>query len=215
MRMIDDGHDRFSDGVAAWRAGLGKVRDAVRQELVARQLGAHLPWAAGATTRVMLDVGCGQGTQSILLARRGYEVTGVDISEELLDTARATASSEPEEIRNRLRFERADVFELGSQYQGRFDVVCCHGVLMYLPSLAPGVAAVVNAACPGGLVSLLTRNRAGIAMRAGISGDWEAALAGFDARYYRNRLGIDDMRADDPEDVAGALAAGGAESVGW
>ncbi|MHB8246797.1 MAG: hypothetical protein ACYDGN_15900 [Acidimicrobiales bacterium] len=41
--MIDKGHDRFAAGVAAWRAGLGKVRDAVRRELVARQLAGYLP----------------------------------------------------------------------------------------------------------------------------------------------------------------------------
>lgn len=60
------------------------------------------------------------------------------------------------------------------------------------------------------MLSLLTRNRAGIAMQAGMIGDWEAALAGFDARVYRNRLGLDHVRADDPAEVAAALAAAGA-----
>jgi len=64
-------------------------------------------------------------------------------------------------------------------------------------------------------MSVLTRNRAGIAMRAGMSGDWDAALANFDARFYRNRLCIDGIRADDPEDVAGTLAAAGARLLGW
>jgi hypothetical protein len=39
---------------------------------------------------------------------------------------------------------------------------------MYLPSLAETVSALVGVARPGGLVSILTRNRAGIAMRAGM-----------------------------------------------
>lgn len=214
MAVMDKGHDRFAAGLAAWRAGLGKVRDAVRQELVARQLAGHLP-PVTAPAPAVLDVGCGQGTQAIMLARRGYEVTGVDISEELLDTARAAASAEPEEVRGRLRFERADLLDLGARYEGRFEVVCCHGVLMYLPSLAAGVAAAVGAVRPGGVLSLLTRNRAGIAMRAGMSGDWEAALAGFDARLYRNRLGLDKVRADDPAEVAVALAAAGAAPLAW
>lgn len=98
MPVIDKGHDRFAAGVAAWRAGFGKVRDAVRQELVARQLAAYLPPVTAAAPGV-LDVGCGQGTQAIVLARCGYEVTGVDVSEELFDTGRAAASAEPGEVR--------------------------------------------------------------------------------------------------------------------
>lgn len=213
--MIEGGHGRFADGVAAWRAGLGKVRDAVRQELVSRQLGAHLPPVSGLVAPAVLDIGCGQGTQAILLARRGYEVTGVDVCADLLDAARAVASAEPGEVRGRLRFERADLLDLSAGYEARFEVVCCHGVLMYLPSLAAGVAAVVGAARPGGVVSVLTRNRAGIAMRAGMSGDWKTAVTGFDARFYRNRLGLDGVRADDPGEVAEALAAAGAKTLGW
>ena len=45
----DDGNatdpERFEPAVDAWLAGLGLVRDAVRQELVRRQLAANLPAA--------------------------------------------------------------------------------------------------------------------------------------------------------------------------
>jgi D-alanine-D-alanine ligase len=39
----------------------------------------------------ILDLGCGQGRHAIELGRRGYEVTGVDLSEYLLDVAAARA----------------------------------------------------------------------------------------------------------------------------
>lgn len=62
---------------------------------------------------------------------------------------------------------------------------------------------------------MLTRNRAGIAMRAGMSGEWSAALDSFDAHHYRNRLGIERVRADEPEEVRRALASADAERVAW
>jgi S-adenosylmethionine-dependent methyltransferase len=199
----------FAPGVTAWRQGLGQVRDAVRQELVARQLAAYLPPPSGNA----LDLGCGQGTQAIRLARLGYRVTGVDVSEELLGVARAAAAAEAEEVGARLRFQRGSLLDVDSS--GGFDVVCCHGVLMYLPSLTEAAAIVVGAARPGGLVSILTRNRASLAMRAGMSGAWSDARAAFDARSYRNRLGIDQVRADDPDEVAGAIEAAGGRRVAW
>lgn len=50
-------------------------------------------------------------------------------------------------------------------------------------------------------------------MRAGMRRDWTAALAGFDARYYTNRLGLESVRADESTEVQAALAAAGATTV--
>jgi len=117
--------------------------------------------------------------------------------------------------RGRLCFEHGDLLHLDGRHQSRYDLVRCHGVTMYLPSLAETVSALVGAARPGGLVSILTRNRAGIAMRAGMRRDWTAALAGFDARCYTNRLGLESVRADEPTEVQATLAAAGASTVAW
>ncbi len=48
--------DRFAAGEATWVERLGNLRNAVRQELIGRQLDDHV--RAGVT---VLDVGCGQG----------------------------------------------------------------------------------------------------------------------------------------------------------
>ncbi len=203
----------FGPAVETWKSRLGSVRDAVRQELVARQLASHLP--ADGQGLWALDAGCGQGTQALALARAGYHVVGVDMSEELLAMARDAAGAEDPAIRDRLHFDYGDVLALGPAHAARYDVVCCHGVAMYLPTLEGLIAALAGTARPGGWISLLTRNQAGIAMRAGLSGAWAAALAGFDADRYTNRLGVDSVRADDPARVRAALAQSGATTVEW
>jgi hypothetical protein len=86
---------------------------------------------------------------------------------------------------------------------------------MYLPSLKGTVQALVALTRPGGLVSLLTRNQAALAMRAAMSKDWPGTLAAFDARRYTNRLEIDDVRADLPSEVQAAFTDAGSVVVAW
>lgn len=43
---------------------------------------------------LLLDVGCGTGSMTLELARRGYDMTGIDYSAEMLDMARERASKE-------------------------------------------------------------------------------------------------------------------------
>ncbi|MGH8930199.1 MAG: class I SAM-dependent methyltransferase [Egibacteraceae bacterium] len=213
--MSDAGSRRFAAGVEPWRELLGLARDAVRQELVTRQLRAHSPDPRGGAVPIrVLDAGCGQGTQVIRLARSGFHVVGVDLAEDLLDVARAALRDEPAEVRARVELRHADLLDAEPGAE-RFDVVCCHGVVMYLDSLDAALAALEARLRPGGLLSLLCRNRAGIAMRAGMTGDWAGALDGFDARRYRNRLGISDVRADDPDEVIAALGERGIDTVAW
>lgn len=64
----------------------------------------------------VLDVGCGPGRHSLELARRGHDVTGIDISQAFIDIA---ASSAPANA----HFERMDARAL--PYQGEFDLVIC------------------------------------------------------------------------------------------
>jgi SAM-dependent methyltransferase len=71
----DDGPDStFADGRPAWLGRLDKVRNVVRQEMISRQLNRHLPTPPAR----ILDVGAGQGTRSIRLARAGHQILAVE-----------------------------------------------------------------------------------------------------------------------------------------
>jgi SAM-dependent methyltransferase len=66
-----------------------------------------------------LDVGCGPGRHSLALARRGFEVVGVDLSPDFVALAREAAAEEGLSI----RFEQVDVRTLA--YDGEFDAAIC------------------------------------------------------------------------------------------
>lgn len=46
------------------------------------------------TPELLLDLGCGTGKMTLELAKRGYDMTGVDLSPEMLNVARERAESE-------------------------------------------------------------------------------------------------------------------------
>jgi len=68
----------------------------------------------------VLDVGCGPGRHSLSLARRGFEVVGVDHSEEFVRLARDAAAGDGLESAS---FECADVRDLA--HEGEFDAAIC------------------------------------------------------------------------------------------
>lgn len=182
----------FTSGEEQWRDHLGTLRQVLRQELVARQLAAHLPEPRpGQPPRQVLDLGCGQGTQALRLARRGHRVTGLDSSPSLLADFRAALAAEPEPVRSRVRLLEGEAADTTRQMPaGSFDAVLCHGVLMYLPDPGPLLDAVTRLVRPGGIASLLVRNGDALALRPGLRGDWAAAAAAFDGAAYQNRIGV-------------------------
>jgi SAM-dependent methyltransferase len=200
--------NRFAAGVDQWARQLGHLRDAVRQEVVAAQLGEVLP---DAPARV-LDVGCGQGTQALRLARLGHTVTGLDLSPELLDRFRAALDDQPEEVRRRVTLVEGP--GASAPALGEFDVVLCHGVLMYLDSDDELLAALAAALAPGGRLSLLVRNGLALAMRPGLLGDWAAVGPALTATGYTNRLGLE-ARAHTPAQLDRACGAVGLRRTHW
>ncbi|MDQ3760143.1 MAG: methyltransferase domain-containing protein [Actinomycetota bacterium] len=198
----------FLAGVDQWVGELGRLRSVVRQEVVAAQLAEFVDHQSGSPLQV-LDVGCGQGTQALRLARAGHEVTGLDLSEQLLGYFEASLATEAPEIRARIRLVRGAGEAAPDLVPGPFDLVLCHGVLMYLDDITPMLAALSAVASNGACMSLLVRNGLAPAMRDGLRGDWSAALTAFDKLDYTNRLGLP-AHAHTPEAVDRIL-----QPLGW
>jgi 2-polyprenyl-3-methyl-5-hydroxy-6-metoxy-1,4-benzoquinol methylase len=195
---------------------MGGLRNTVRQELVARQLEEQITsrYPVGQRLRV-LDVGMGQGTQALRLARGGHTVTGLESDPTMLKAARDALAGEPAGIRERVRLVEGDGLETGVHFlPGSFDVVLCHGVLMYVEAPDAMLAGLARMLAPGGLLSLLVRNADALAMRPGLAGDWQGALAAFDTATYTNRLGLT-VRADRLAALTATLAGIAAPLHAW
>ncbi|PZH15958.1 SAM-dependent methyltransferase [Streptomyces sp. NTH33] len=195
---------------------------------MARQLEEQIAgrFPVGRRLRV-LDVGMGQGTQALRLARAGHQVTGLERDRTMISVAREALAAEPEGIRARMRIVEGDGRDTGVHFlPGSFDVVLCHGVLMYVEEPDPLLAGLARMLAPGGLLSLLVRNGDALALRPGLSGDWSTALASFDTTAYLphsrtdsnggtpTRLGLE-VRADRLADLTATLAGIGAPLHTW
>ncbi|MFH8340946.1 class I SAM-dependent methyltransferase [Streptomyces sp. AM6-12] len=183
---------------------------------MARQLDEQIAgrFPVGQRLRV-LDVGIGQGTQALRLARLGHQVTGVEQDPVMVAAAREALDREPVGIRERVRLVQGDARDTGVHFlPGSFDLVLCHGVLMYVAEPDPLVAGLARVLAPGGLLSLLVRNGDALAMRPGLAGDAAGALAAFDTTAYTNRLGLN-VRADRLSELTATLAGIAAPLHAW
>ena len=73
-------------------------------------------------TRI-LDIGCGTGRHAIELTKRGYTVTGVDLSENLLERARTKAL----EAGVKIDFQRQDARSLTFEKEFDLAIMLCEG----------------------------------------------------------------------------------------
>jgi S-adenosylmethionine-dependent methyltransferase len=217
----DAGDGTFGTGRPAWLGRLGHVRNVVRQEMISRQLDRHLPEHPAR----VLDVGAGQGTQSIRLARAGHHVVAVEPDPDMRKVFLAARDAEPGQVADRVLLRAGSVGSLGAVIGAEvYEIVLLMGVLMYLPASPPVLAELAARVAPGGLAALAVRTSTSALWRPAARQDWQAALAAFDERdtalaerrdmRYINEIGRP-ARADDLETLIAVAAAHGLELENW
>jgi 2-polyprenyl-3-methyl-5-hydroxy-6-metoxy-1,4-benzoquinol methylase len=78
----------------------------------------------------ILDVGCGHGHCSLILASMGANVTGVDYSGKMIEIVEANLKKIYPESMERCSFKHANIFEYNSEE--KFDIVMALGVIEYI-----------------------------------------------------------------------------------
>ncbi|CAM5275540.1 methyltransferase domain-containing protein (plasmid) [Streptomyces viridifaciens] len=197
---------------AAYGRHTTTLRGALRQALVARALDLHLP---SGQLRI-LDVGGGGGHQAVRLAGNGHHVSILDLDAAMLDQARAAwgQTQQTGTSTGTVTFLLGDGEHAPEIAGTGYDAVLCHGVLMYLPDPAPMLRSLVACTRPGGLLSVLTKHAAALAMRPALERRPADALALLDASAETGRLGVA-SRGHFTADLNAVLAKAGATPLAW
>lgn len=95
----------------------------------------------------VVDAGCGSGTKSFHLARRGYHVQAMDFSATILEQARVAAAELG--YADRIEFARGDLTSL-SLPSGSVHRAVCWGVLMHVPEVGAAIGELSRILAPGG-----------------------------------------------------------------
>ena len=96
-----------------------------------------------------LEVGCGPGTWTKLLADRATSVVAVDLSAGMLAQARQAVTSP------NVTFQQADASSF--TYPGTFDMVLSVRVIEYIPEWKTVIANISKLVAPGGRVVIVTK----------------------------------------------------------
>ena len=119
----------------------------------------RLEWIIGLAPLVgkkVLDVGCGGGILADSMARKGADVTGIDLSTKALRIAQLHAI---ETQTPSVQYREISAEALASEQPSQFDVVTCMEMLEHVPDPASIVRSCAQLVKPGGWVFFSTINR--------------------------------------------------------
>jgi ubiquinone/menaquinone biosynthesis C-methylase UbiE len=112
-------------------------------------LPAFLSFMPAIRERSVIDLGCGEGTNTRRFAELGGKMTGVDLSKRLIQRAR----EKEEETSLGIRYEVASFSDLGGFNDASFDIALSTMALMDGPDFPAAMRAAHRVLRPGGLLS--------------------------------------------------------------
>ncbi|MBA3417205.1 MAG: methyltransferase domain-containing protein [Geodermatophilaceae bacterium] len=193
--------ETFDSHLRSWHAWQRSPWGRLRYRTVENTLLRSLP---DCPLRI-LDVGGGDGTDAIALARAGHDVTVLDFSEPLLGAARNAAQLAG--VAGRVHTVHADLDDVPG---ADFDAVLCHNLLQYRTDPVGSVAQLVALTRVGGVLSLIAGNPASDVLAAAVRRlDLSEALELLDAATARTVTFDHDVRRLEASDIATALEANG------
>lgn len=105
--------------------------------------------------KTVADIGCGGGILAESMAKKGANVTGIDLSEKALKVADLHSLESGVQV----RYELISAEELAAREPSKYDVVTCMEMLEHVPDPAAVVKACATLVKPGGHVFFSTINR--------------------------------------------------------
>ncbi|MFZ6673641.1 bifunctional 2-polyprenyl-6-hydroxyphenol methylase/3-demethylubiquinol 3-O-methyltransferase UbiG [Undibacterium sp. Xuan67W] len=105
--------------------------------------------------KTVIDVGCGGGILAESMAKKGANVTGIDLSEKALKVADLHGL----ESGINVRYEKIAAEDMAAREAEQFDVVTCMEMLEHVPDPASVIQACYRMVKPGGYVFFSTLNR--------------------------------------------------------
>lgn len=152
----------MASGYEEWYSGEGRHADVLEKELLGKMLGTF----SGAHSA--LEIGCGTGHFTRWLAEQGLDVAGLDISEPMLQEARACGGP---------AYLRGDALSLPVDDRS-YDLSALIATLEFVPDPARALAEAVRVARHGLLLGVLNRCSV-LTLRYRLSGNPLWRLASF------------------------------------
>jgi 2-polyprenyl-6-hydroxyphenyl methylase/3-demethylubiquinone-9 3-methyltransferase len=103
----------------------------------------------------VIDIGCGGGILTESMAKKGADVTGIDLSEKALKVADLHSLESGAQV----RYQKIAAEDMAAAEAGQYDVVTCMEMLEHVPDPASVIKACQSLVKPGGYVFFSTLNR--------------------------------------------------------
>jgi S-adenosylmethionine-dependent methyltransferase len=191
----------FDEHLQQWRSWASSPWGRIRFAVVRRTLSWQVD-ALGAGPLRILDVGGGDGRDSLPLAQQGHEVTVLDSSAGMLQEARESAKRLG--VTSVFRTVEGSIDDLVASTDDGFDLVLCHFLLQYRPHGTSDLERLAAAVRPGGRLSVIAPNPAGAVLSRLVREGPKAAMVELDSRTAETvifqqvvrKIGYEQMRSD-------------------